>query len=366
MPKPVVIRLLSYFAPLLLLWCWLAFAYTPRYATETQFVLRNQQDSSISLGAAGLLGGGGPEQQDLHMLREYAYSPNLFKILDQKLGLRAAYASSHILPPQRLAADANAETALKTYRDLVSLSIDSDSGIMLLEIQGFDPDLLMRQTELTLTEVEHYVNTAFRHIAERQAEAARETLENARLERAAKSDRLLAFQTQHHTFRPDLDGAAAQSALAALEAALAEEKARGAGLAAYLAPEASARIENETRIKAIDQQIASERSRLVPAPAKEDPAAFNRLLSSFQLLQLELDLATQRYSDALLALQRAQLVVSENLKSLVVISTPLRPDTAAYPRIWVWLLLAAVIQLFTHPLIAYPFLARLRREASAK
>lgn len=353
-----ITRALVYCGPLALLWLWLQFGYTHRYATVTSFVLRNQQDATMALGAAGILGGGGQEQQDLHMIREYILSPNLLERLDKELHLRAAYASSDILPPQRLPSDATAEAYLELYRERVDVAIDSTSGIMTMEVQGFDPALVLKQAELTLRDAERYVNEAFHQIADRQTVAARQTLEEARRERVAKSDQLLAFQKANQTFRPDQDGAAALSSTAGLEAALASEKARAAGLRGYLSEKAPVLQESEARIAALQDQIAKERARLVGANGTSAQPGFNQLLASYQLLQLELDLATQRYSDALDALQRAQITASENLKSLVVVSSPALPEQTTYPRVWVWLLLAAVIHLFTTGPIASLFPAK--------
>lgn len=340
------IRLLIYVAPLAILWFWLQFGYTHRYSVITSFVLRNQQDATMALGASSLLGGS-QEQQDLHMIREYILSPNLLEQLDKNLNLRAAYASTAILPPQRLALDASTEAYLKSYRKQVDVAIDTTSGIMTMEIQGFEPALVLKQAEITLREAEHYVNEAFHQIADRQTVVARQTLEDARRERVSKSDQLLAFQKANQTFRPDKDGAAALSSTAGLEAALAAEKARAASLRGYLSEKAPVLQESEARITALQAQIAQERARLVGASGTPSQPGFNQLLASYQLLQLELDLATKRYSDALDALQRAQITASENLKSLVVISSPALPEETTYPRVWVWLLVAAAIHLFT-------------------
>lgn len=346
MPNPLVLRLVVYFAPVALVWAWLTFAYTPRYVTETRFVLRNQQDASLAIGASAILGGG-PEQQDLHMIREFVLSPNLLAILDKNLDLRVAYSSPDILPPQRLSTHASFEDLLDAYRDKIDVEIDATSSIMTLRIEGFEPAFLLRQTELMLAEAEGHVNNAFRHIAERQARAASETLDQARKEREAAAGRLLAFQREHQTFRPDLDGEATQTALTALETTLAEEKARASSLEAYLGSDSPLREESRARIEAIQKQILAERSRLVPPDApKGGSAAFNRLLADYQLLQLNLDLATQRYAASLEGLQRAQLAASESLKSLVVISAPFLPTEPSYPRTGVWVLLVAFLNLF--------------------
>lgn len=351
MPKfpKLVVRLIALFAPLLLLWVWLTFAYTPRYASTTRFVLRNQQDASLSLGANSLLGGGGQEQQDLHMMREYIYSPNLLEILDQELDLRAKYASRDILPPQRLDTDAPGEAFLEKYRSLLTIDIDTETGLMTLEVEGFDPDTVYRQSQRTLLLAEEYVNSAFHHIAERQASTARAVLEEARLERQTKAGALLDFQNKHQTFRPDLDGSATQSTIAALERALSQEKAALTAKSAYLSDSAPTQIESRAKISAIKEQIEKERAQLVSSDqAGSGGEEFNRLLANFEMLKLDLDLASRRYSESLASLQRAQLAASENLKSLVVVSSPIRADSPSYPRTGVWMLLATVAVLLTH------------------
>lgn len=345
--------------PLFALWLWLTFGYTHRYAVTTQFVLRNQQDTaSMALGAASLLGAGG-EQQDLHMLQEYILSPNLLAKLDAELDLRGQYASADILPPQRLASDASFDALLEKYRSLIDISIDATSGIMTYTVEGYASDQVLRQARATLAAAEAYVNDVSHQIAARQTAAAREHLDKTREDHTAKTHRLLTFQQENNTFMPDKDGAAALSVIGGLEGALAEERARLAGMLAYLAPTAPGVIESRAKIKAMEDQIALERTRLVSAKLGEmerQATPFNQLLASYQLVQMELELATKSYSESLAALQNAQIAASENLKSLVMIASPHAPQEHAYPRVWVWMLVAGVVHLF----LAAPLAARLR------
>jgi capsule polysaccharide export protein KpsE/RkpR len=148
---------------------------------------------------------------------------------------------------------------------------------------------------------------------------------------------------------PDKDGTSALSVIGGLESALATEKARLAGMLAYLAPTAPAVIESQAKIKAVEDQIVVERAHLTrPASATDAGGAkpFNQLLASYQMVQLELELATKSYSDSLTALQNAQIAASENLKSLVMVASPVLPQDHSYPRVWVWLLVAGVVHLF--------------------
>ncbi|MDF3057823.1 MAG: sugar transporter [Rariglobus sp.] len=354
--------LIAYGLPLLLLWLWLSLGYTHRYATTTQFVLRNQHDTaSMSLGAASLLGAGGGEQQDLHMIREYILSPNLLEVLNRELDLRTHYSARSILPPQRLPADASFDVFLAKYQSLIDVSIDTTSSILTLTVEGYSPEQTLRQSQLTLKAAEDYVNEVSRKIAERQTSAAREHLDKTKAEHAAKSRHVLAFQQENNTFMPDKDGSAALSIIAGLESALATEKAHLASTLAYLAPTAPAASESQAKIRAIEEQIALERARLTRSASATDEGAtpFNQLLASYQIVQLELDLATQSYAGSLTALQSAQIAASENLKSLVLVSSPMLPQDHSYPRIWVWMLAAGTLHLFT----AAPIAGRLLRPA---
>jgi capsular polysaccharide transport system permease protein len=341
--------LAAYCLPLLLLWVWLSFAYTHRYAVTTQFVLRNQHDTgSMTLGAASLLGGGG-EQQDLHMIQEYILSPNLLKVLDEKLNLRAHYSSNFILPPQRLAADASSDVFLDKYRSLIDVSIDTTSSIMTLTIEGYTAEHALRQSEAILQEAEKYVNAVSHRIAHKQTIAARDHLTESKAEYNAKSQRLLAFQQENNTFMPDQDGSVALSVIAGLESALAEERTKLASMSTYLAPTAPALVECQAKAEAIEAQIAIERTRLIPtgtSSSANKTKPFNQLLASYQLVQLELELATKSYSESLTALQNAQISASENLKSLVMVASPVLPQDFRYPRVWVWMLLAGTLNLF--------------------
>ncbi|GEM_PF-4153129 len=359
-------RLIAFVVPLALLWLWLTFGYTHRYATVTQFVLRNHQDASgMMLGDAALLGASGANQQDLHLIREYILSPNLLETLDQELGLRATYSSSSVLPPQRLDSDASFHAFLEHYRSLLKITIDTTSSIMTLEIEGYDAEQVFKQSQATLTAAEAYVNRVSKEIAERQTASAHQHLEKAREDRAEKNRRLLEFQKQNSTFMPSRDSASALALIGGLEGALASEKARFASMSGLLAANAPAVIESRAKIDALENQIATERSRLIQE-SPTDSMAFNQMLATFQLIQLDLELATKSYSEALAALQRAQITAAENLKALVIVASATLPEKPAYPRIWVWMLLGTVIQLITAPRIAALLLVNAPRKKKGK
>lgn len=346
------LKVLIYFGPLLLLWLWLTFGYTHRYAVTTQFSLRNHQATpGIAFGEAAMLTGAGSAQQDLHLIREYILSPNLLTHLENQLSLRAVYSSSEILPPQRLEKNISFEAFLEHYRSLINISIDPGSGIVTMQIEGYTREQTLAQSNYTLKAAEAYINEVSKKIAERQAASAHEHLETAREERAQKNRRLLAFQSQNATLLPSRDSASALSIIGSLEAQLAAERARLVGQSGLLAANSSIMIESRTKVQALEGQIAAERSRLFSESPSES-LAFHQVLASFQLIQTDLELATKSYSEALAALQRAQIAAAENLKALVVISSAIMPEKTKYPRVWVWMLIASIAHLFIAPHIS--------------
>jgi capsular polysaccharide transport system permease protein len=302
-----------------------------RYVSEAHFTVRDSgsQVENGGLDLGGLLGGiGGGGRQDAWLLRDYILSADLLATLDGALGLREAWSDPAIDPLWRLGADASDEDFLDYYRDMVSVTLDTESGIVTVEMQGFAPAPTKAALEMILAESEALVNGISNRLAREQLDFINgEIDDNSHRLREAKAA-LLGFQNEYGVVDPNEEAGLVTSVIAQLEVSLAEDRAELRALRSYLGGEAHEVVALRNRIAAKAAQLDVQKKRLTGAG---DDERLNRIMARFEELRFDLEFAAERYRLALLALEGAQIEASRKVKSLVVVARPNLPDEALYP-----------------------------------
>ena len=303
-----------------------------RYVSQAHFTVRDSgaQANAGGFDLGGLLGGigGGGGRQDAYLLRDYILSADLLAQLDEAQGLRAAWSDPAIDPLWRLAADASDEDFLEYYRDMIAATIDTESGIMTVELQGFTPEPTQAMLGMILAESETLVNEISNRLAREQLDFINGEIEdNSRRLREAKTA-LLSFQNEYGVVDPNEEAGLVISVIAQMEVSLAEDKAELSVLRSYLGKGAHEVVAMRNRIAAKTAQVEAQKKRLTGAG---DDERLNRVMARFEELRFDLEFANERYRLALLALEGAQIEASRKVKSLVVVARPNLPDEALYP-----------------------------------
>lgn len=311
---------------------YLGLVASDRYVSQAHFTVRDSgaavEGAGVDLG--GVLGrfGGGGGRQDGYLLRDYILSADLLATLDAALGLRQAWSDPAIDPLWRLAADASDEDFLDYYRDMVSVTLDNESGIVTVALQGFAPDRTKAALEKILAESEKLVNEISNRLAREQLGFIhKEIEENSQRLREARNA-MLGFQNEFGVVDPKEEAGLVTGVIAQMEVGLAEDKAELSALRSYLGRDAHEVVALRTRIAAKEAELEAQKKRLTGAG---DDERLNRIMARFEELRFDLEFASERYRLALLALEGAQVEASRKVKSLVVLDRPNLPDEALYP-----------------------------------
>lgn len=318
--------------PFLAAAAYLGLVASDRYVSQAHFTVRDSgsQANAGGIDLGGILGGigGGGGRQDAFLLRDYILSADLLARLDAALNLRAAWSDPANDMLWRLAADASDEDFLDYYRDMIAVTFDTESGIIIVELQGFTPAPTRAMLDMILAESETLVNEISNRLAREQLDFINgEIDDNTRRLRAAKSA-LLGFQNEHGVVDPNEEAGLVIAVIAQMEVSLAEDRAELSVLRSYLGNTAHEVVAMRSRIAAKTAQVEAQKKRLTGAG---DDERLNRVMARFEELRFDLEFANERYRLALLALEGAQIEASRKVKSLVVVSRPNLPDEALYP-----------------------------------
>jgi capsular polysaccharide transport system permease protein len=252
----------------------------------------------------------------------------MLSLLDRALGLRDHFQSRDADIFSRLPGSASREDLLSYYQDHISVDFDEKSSILVVQAQAFTPDFSEKLVRYILLHSEAFINEIGHRLAGEHLNFIKEELDRSREQlRIVKQD-VMSFQDQHQMISPEEQTRSVSSIVSEMEAEIAREEAHLKGLNGYLNKIAPDVVSSTNRIKALQEQITTERNRL----AGRNTGALNSLNSRFQGLNIDLEFAVDAYQASMVALANARVEASKKLKHLVVITTPSMAEDSMYPR----------------------------------
>lgn len=305
-----------------------------RFETDVRFIVRQEHSAEhMALDLGAVLSGGVKSDQDAYLIRDYIVSYDMWQALDEKLHIKAHYQSSDIDIISRLKSEPTTQEIVEYYQEHVTLDIDPVSGVAVLAVQAYEPEIAEEMVTFILARSEIFINDVSQALADEQQSFVKAELGRATERLRGIKQQMIRFQNDHALFSPTEQAGALSSLIGKLEAELAEQKTRMKELQSFAAKESMEMVAVTRRISALQAQIEQERSRVVGAEAGE---TLNLLAAEFENLKMELSFALDIYKATLTSLEKVRLDASRKMKHLVVITTPKAADSAEYPRRVYW------------------------------
>lgn len=302
-----------------------------RYVSEASIEIeRTDMVGSGSLDFGSLLSGvGGGRSKDQLLLREYLRSLDMLKKLDAKLDLRGHYSDSSRDPLSRMwGRERRQEIFHQHYLSRTSIELDEYSGLLLIKVQAYEPQMARAIADMLVSEGERYMNELGHAVAlDQVAFLEKQVAEMGQRAIDARRE-LLAYQNAKGMLSPQALAETLQGTVNRLESQLTDLKARRAALLGYLSPEAPGVVEINLQIKAIEKQIELEQGRLTSPKGK----TLNVTVEEYQRLELAAKFAEDVYKTALVALERGRVESLRTLKKVAVLQSPSLPDYPLEPR----------------------------------
>ena len=331
--RPWPIRLLRHpFAWLVLIPSGIVAAYfylvaTPQYVSEARIVVRSRAEApQPSLGSmiAATVGGGGGLAAigEAHGVRDFLLSHDAVARAQDKVDLIAIWQREEADMIARLR-HTEPERLTRYYNGMVSVQLDSLTGLLTLRVRAFRPDDA-RTVAVTLIDLsESLVNRLSERAREDALHVAREEVAIAERRVVASREALTRFREE----RQDLDSAgsvqAAVATIAGLETALTTAQAELRERMAFMRPDNPALQVTRNRIGALERQIEAERSRRT-----QGDGALAQQLAGFERLMLEREFADRQLASATASLEGARM---EAQRQQMYLARVVEPNLAVYP-----------------------------------
>lgn len=303
------------------------------YQAESQVYVSVADGGGSAMAALGsinlpLVGSGGHSSiKDGYVVMEYLRSAAFLQELDEALDLRSHFASSRTDFLRRLPADASAEDFVDHYREFIDLRMSRDSSIITIRTMAFDPEFARRINDFMVGRAEERINQLSQEITTAQTAVADRELEASREHLAEAKENLLEFQIRHEMIDPASETASLTGLVAGLQQRLAEKKAELRALTDYVSNDAQPVVQLRREIAALEAQIREETRSL----SSGDGSSMVQILSEYERIKIDHEFARNAYTSAFANREAALLEASRQAKFLVTVAAPVLPENPVYP-----------------------------------
>jgi len=308
-----------------------------QYVSEVSFVVRDEESQNVGLLAGIGLSQVGNATTDAQILYKYLRSANFVSQLDQQIDLRAIFTKPEGDPVFALHEGSNLEELVAYWRKMITISVDSASGMTEIQVRAFDAadahliaEGIHDAAGQLVNSISDEARTNVVRYAERDLAQTEERLADARVA-------LARFRDEYKLIDPQETIATNATIVTSLSQELTEamiqlETLRQQGTADVRLDQA------EMRVAVIQQRIEQEQQSYVGGP--EGDVTFSSIVDQYTTLQLDLELAGQSYSLALAGVEAARSKSQQDTRYLATFVQPTLPETATRPRRFMITLLA--------------------------
>lgn len=300
------------------------------YVSEAKFAVRSVQGASTSTGLSALLAGAAPSSggQDSLVVMEYSQSHDLLAGVQREVDVIGHYSDEDIDFLSRLdESDSNREK-LDHFLDHVILHRDSISDVISLKVKAYDPEIAQAIAQRTIDLNEEVINTLSNRMEEDAMTSALREVENAELRLKKAADTMANFRSEHDSFSPQEESSALFTRVANIESSITEARASLTEKRAYIRESAPEIKSLKNRINALERQLQVEKGRATG----NGEQALGGMMTEYQPMVLEEEIARQQYAATLSTLEIARLDALKQKQYVVTFVSPSLPIEPSEPR----------------------------------
>lgn len=308
---------------------------TERYESQAQVIVQQPDGMATMDASMAVLTGLGVSNtgvSDTELVKAYILSNDMLSYLDETINLRAHYTQSQADLFSRLSEDAKQEEFLEYYQSRLKIYIDSNSSIVHIYSQAFEPEFAYKLTQTIVDRAEWYINSIGHQLAEAQLDFIKGEHKNIELQLEQAQSALLTFQQRYNLLDPAAEGMAMQQITYGIEGQISAKEAELKGLKGIMtlnAPQVKA-LENE--LKALKEQLIKERAKLSDETNQNIPVS--EILAKYTDFKVKMELALQAYTSSQVSLEKSRIEAYRQLKYLIVVESATKPQESKYPDVY--------------------------------
>lgn len=302
-----------------------------RYETSAAFKISRQDTSAGSSGLSTLAipGLSDSSSMDSQISIGFVQSADFLIALENEFDL-----AKHFSAPERdwyfrLDCDAPLEERLEYYRKRITAEFDSETGLTVLSVQTFDPELSLKVADAALKKAEKFINGLNQTIADQRLGFIRDEFDRAVAKVEECHRNVINFQNEHNLINPE--DTISQN-LNAVQVLRMDRLKTEADLKSLLkdSPQSPLIEGLESHLASLDQLINKEMEKL----SGPERGRLNQLVADYQQLRTQLEFALELRSGAQALMEKTRVDSIATSRFFSVIQRPFLPEDVAAPRRW--------------------------------
>ncbi|NJM36998.1 MAG: hypothetical protein HC845_03490 [Akkermansiaceae bacterium] len=226
----------------------------------------------------------------------------------------------------RLERDASLEERLKYYRRRILAHYDIASGLTVIQVDTFKPELSKEIADTLLKKAEQFINKTNQSVANQQLDFIRSEVERTSLKVEELNAQLISLQNEHQLIKPEDMITASLKAIQ--EMRLESLKLESQVSSLQRDSPNSPRLETiKSKITSLNELIDTEVAKF-SGPEKD---RLNQILLQFNQLELRLGTATRLRTSAELQLEKTQVDAIAQSRFFSIIQHPYLPEDIGIP-----------------------------------
>ena len=333
-----------------------AFA-SDQYVAETRFAVRNSEAPSGADGVTGETGGlggggmsllsGGPNLagEDAGIIASYIHSRAAIEDISRQVDVRAIFQRPEADFWARLASDATAEDLTKYWNKMISVYVETSSGIVQVSASAFRRQDALDLTKAILASSEKLANSLNLKMQADQTRLAEDEVRRSEGSvRFALAD-LTSFRNAQHLIDPVESAQATGKLLLQLMGDKIETEGKLYVMQRAQGTNAPGIIGIKARLDSINTHVAELQNEM--AGDKQVSKNMAATMSRFEELELKKIFAEKMFEFARQGLERARLASISQSIYLAVFVPPSMPEEFTYPERYVDLFFVLLVSFMT-------------------
>lgn len=301
-----------------------------QYHSDAAFSVRSEDFANPLEALGAFTQVGASSASDSQILYDYIRSQPLVARIDDSFDLRALYRRHPADRVFSLPKDASMEDLMDHWSRMVSVAIDSSSGVLTLEVRAFRPDDAQRIAQAIIDESAILVDELSRIARQDAMRFAREdvTLAEDRLREIRRGVR--EFRAENDLIDPTEIASSQMGVIGVLQEQLAEALVSRDTLTGFAGSD-DQRVRNlDNRISAIRGQIDAERKRI--GDTSGELGSLVETIGRYEELLVDLEFAANAYQSALAAEEQARAEARRKSRYLGIHIPPTLAEDSLYPQ----------------------------------
>ena len=310
-----------------------------RYVSVASFAVRSNDTQAADM--LGMVTGmpGSTITSDSYIVTDYVRSREMVEELERRLPLRQIYDNPRADFLTRLDGTVSLDGLVKYWNKRVNIFYDSTKSTITVKVQAFTPEDAQVIVREIVAITRHLVNELSAQARRDAVRFAAAELARAELRvRGARGD-VLKFRVENNQFDPSVTATSTLGIVTSLEQQRSEFTTQLAALSGYLSEDAPSVQMLQSRIAAIDTEIARVQGQILQGSGEKGAQgsggksdALASVVADYQELLLSQEFAEKAYAAALASLERARHEADRTQSYLAVFLTPDVAEDPTYPR----------------------------------